>query len=295
MAQRIPPLPRPQSSPDGSKHGKDMTAAPSPPYVPSGEARPSEIDDVGESVRSPGSTNVLHLIQSKIVTLRDANQSFARCIREVEAGEEFVITRNGTPVARLTPVSPPPRPDAAAAGRVGTYPGADAYEGWQRAPVRSTGTRCMSGERFTLDTNILVYALAGRPDDRRDLAARDHRPGRRCDCWLTLQSVSEFYAAVTRKRLASRSQAAAQANDWLDMFPTATASAAAIRSALAVASAERASYWDALLLATAAEAGCTSMLTEDMADGTALYGVRVLNPFAGDAIPPAVMRLLDHD
>ena len=41
---------------------------------------------------------------TKTVTLREANQSFARCIREVEAGEEFVITRNGTPVARLAPV-----------------------------------------------------------------------------------------------------------------------------------------------------------------------------------------------
>jgi prevent-host-death family protein len=40
----------------------------------------------------------------KTVTLREANQSVARCIREVEAGEEFVITRNGTPVARLSPV-----------------------------------------------------------------------------------------------------------------------------------------------------------------------------------------------
>jgi len=42
---------------------------------------------------------------SKTVSLREANQSFARCIREVEAGEEFVITRNGKPVARLLPVS----------------------------------------------------------------------------------------------------------------------------------------------------------------------------------------------
>jgi prevent-host-death family protein len=42
---------------------------------------------------------------SKIVTLREANQSFARCIRAVEAGEEFFITRNGTPVARLVPAS----------------------------------------------------------------------------------------------------------------------------------------------------------------------------------------------
>lgn len=41
----------------------------------------------------------------KTLTLRDANQSFARYIRAVEAGEEFVITRNGAPVARLSPVS----------------------------------------------------------------------------------------------------------------------------------------------------------------------------------------------
>jgi prevent-host-death family protein len=42
---------------------------------------------------------------TKTVTLREANQAFARYIREVEGGEEFVITRNGTPVARLSPVS----------------------------------------------------------------------------------------------------------------------------------------------------------------------------------------------
>ena len=42
---------------------------------------------------------------SKMISLREANQGFSRCIREVEAGEEFVITRNGRPVARLTSVS----------------------------------------------------------------------------------------------------------------------------------------------------------------------------------------------
>lgn len=42
---------------------------------------------------------------SKTITLRDANQGFSRCIREVEAGEEFVITRNGKPVAKLIPAA----------------------------------------------------------------------------------------------------------------------------------------------------------------------------------------------
>jgi prevent-host-death family protein len=41
----------------------------------------------------------------RVITLREANQSFARCVREVEAGEDYIITRNGVPVARLVPVA----------------------------------------------------------------------------------------------------------------------------------------------------------------------------------------------
>lgn len=37
------------------------------------------------------------------ITLRDANQRFARIIRAVEEGSEFVITRRGRPVARISP------------------------------------------------------------------------------------------------------------------------------------------------------------------------------------------------
>jgi len=41
---------------------------------------------------------------SKTVTLRDANQNFAKYIREVEAGEEIVVTRRGEVVAKIVPV-----------------------------------------------------------------------------------------------------------------------------------------------------------------------------------------------
>jgi prevent-host-death family protein len=40
---------------------------------------------------------------SQTISLREANQAFARCVREVEAGAEYIITRNGRPVARLMP------------------------------------------------------------------------------------------------------------------------------------------------------------------------------------------------
>jgi prevent-host-death family protein len=41
---------------------------------------------------------------AKTISLREANQGFARCIREVETGVEYIITRNGQPVARLAPI-----------------------------------------------------------------------------------------------------------------------------------------------------------------------------------------------
>jgi prevent-host-death family protein len=41
---------------------------------------------------------------AKTVSLRDANQNFAKYIREVEAGEEIAITRRGAIVAKIVPV-----------------------------------------------------------------------------------------------------------------------------------------------------------------------------------------------
>jgi predicted nucleic acid-binding protein len=150
----------------------------------------------------------------------------------------------------------------------------------------------MNGERFTLDTNVLVYSVDNKAGLRHALAREivDQAVGR--DCRLTLQAVSEFYASVTRTRVIAPLDAAAQAEDFLLLFPTSAASPMAVRNALAISVAGRASYWDALLVATAAEAGCTTILTEDLADGALLGGVRIINPFGGEHLGPAVKALL---
>jgi predicted nucleic acid-binding protein len=153
----------------------------------------------------------------------------------------------------------------------------------------------MSGERFTLDTNVLFYHVDAGAGPRHLRAMQIVGRAVAANCWLTLQSVSEFYAAVTRKGVIAPERAAAVSRDWLDAFPSAAPSASAVRTALASAAAGRASYWDALLVVTAAEAGCTAILTEDLADGATLHGVRVLNPFVGDQLSPAVEALLDPD
>jgi prevent-host-death family protein len=90
---------------------------------------------------------------SKDITLREANRAFARCVRDVEAGAEYIITRNGRPVSRLMPASgrrilaQGNRPLALALGL---------GRAWKRAGPSalylSTAAACMSAEsaRLTL-------------------------------------------------------------------------------------------------------------------------------------------------
>jgi prevent-host-death family protein len=76
----------------------------------------------------------------KEVALREANQGFAKYVRAVEAGESFVITRRGKPVARLIPIEPGKRaltPDQQAAR--------------QRALERMQRGIDMGGARFRRD------------------------------------------------------------------------------------------------------------------------------------------------
>jgi len=150
----------------------------------------------------------------------------------------------------------------------------------------------MNGERFTIDANILVYFVHAPAGERHGQAVSIIERAARCDCWLTLQAISEFYVATTRKGLISPQQAAAQAQDWLEIFPTTGHSEISMRIALAAAVDRRASYWDALLCASAAEAGCRAILTEDLRHGDILSGVRVVHPFRGDTLTAEAAALL---
>ncbi|MBV9652961.1 MAG: PIN domain-containing protein [Acetobacteraceae bacterium] len=150
----------------------------------------------------------------------------------------------------------------------------------------------MSGEPFTLDTNILVYAIDKSAGDRHIVAVEIIEWAVKGRCRLTLQAISEFYSAASRKQMLARQHAADTAKQLLVLFPTVAASASAVGTALALSVAGRASYWDALLVATAAEAGCTTVLTEDMADGSELCGLRLANPFDGPNLSAFARRLL---
>jgi predicted nucleic acid-binding protein len=152
------------------------------------------------------------------------------------------------------------------------------------------------GERFSLDSNVLIYAVHREADRRHDIAIEIVDRAIDCDCVLTLQSLAEFYTAVTRKNMASPDAAMAQVHDWMNLFPRQIASDSALKSAIEAAQSGRFRFWDAMLLATAGEAGCATVVSEDMADGARLGGVRVRHPFVEVGgrldMAPAVKALL---
>ena len=45
----------------------------------------------------------------KLINVYEARGQFSRLLDEAEAGEEIIIARNGKPVVRLVPVTPPRR------------------------------------------------------------------------------------------------------------------------------------------------------------------------------------------
>ncbi len=151
----------------------------------------------------------------------------------------------------------------------------------------------MSAERFTLDTNILVYAIDARDGVKRALAGRIVALAVKADCPLALQAVGEFYVAASSKLKLEAKDAARRAHQLMASFETFAHSQSALRAAMDEAAGGRFSFWDGVLLGSAAEAGCTIVLSEDMADGARFGSIVVHNPFDGGKLSATAKALLD--
>jgi predicted nucleic acid-binding protein len=150
----------------------------------------------------------------------------------------------------------------------------------------------MTTERFSLDTNILVYAADLAAGERHERALEILDRAVRRDCVLTLQALAEFFHVTTRKQMVARAEAATQLRDWATEFPTVAADPGALLKALEFAVDRRFGLWDALLLATAERHGCETVLSEDMQAGARFGGVTILDPFVGEELPERVAALL---
>lgn len=142
----------------------------------------------------------------------------------------------------------------------------------------------MSARRFSLDSNVLVYVYDYRDPQKRAAAEQLVVGAAARECMLALQAIGEFYTVMTRKNMVSKAEAAREAQNFLALFAHFPATVDAHRVAAREASAGRFSYWDAVLLASAGEAGCRILFSEDMRDGARLGDVTVRTPFASNGL-----------
>ena len=144
----------------------------------------------------------------------------------------------------------------------------------------SADSRPSRSVRVFLDTNILVYAQdAASPPKRqrsRELIAKVAGAGTGV---ISTQVLQEFFVTATTK-LGVDPLAAKAILGTFTVFEIVQASPRLIEDAIDCSVVNRLSFWDALIVAAAASAGCGILCSEDLNAGQAIQGVHIENPFS---------------
>jgi predicted nucleic acid-binding protein len=132
-----------------------------------------------------------------------------------------------------------------------------------------------------VDSNVLVYAVSDDEPEKqaraREIVARGFTEG----CFaISTQVMLEVYVNITRKaRIGLPAREAFEYIRALAEWPVVAMTPELVLSALDLAERSKISPWDAAILATARQAGCKKVLSEDLGDGQVLHGITVENPF----------------
>jgi predicted nucleic acid-binding protein len=133
--------------------------------------------------------------------------------------------------------------------------------------------------RSFFDTNILLYAddesAPAKQRRSRDLVAEHRRSGTGI---VSLQVLQEYFVNVTRK-LHVDPRIARRKVELLAEFDVAAPEVSDILAAIDLHRLHDFSFWDALVLRSAQQAGCSVLLSEDFQHGRTIDGVQVVNPF----------------
>jgi len=133
--------------------------------------------------------------------------------------------------------------------------------------------------RLTLDSNILIYAQDRSAGPRHAQAMALVGRATASDCILTLQSLAETFRVSVTKLAMSAAEARGALSVWRRAFPVHAAALETLDAAMDAVDRHQLSFWDAMLWATAREAGCVAILSEDFQDGRTLGGIQFVDPF----------------
>ena len=135
--------------------------------------------------------------------------------------------------------------------------------------------------RIFVDSNVLVYAYDTSAGHKRERAVavldelwRDRRGA------LSIQALQEFFVTVTSKlprpiAVADARRIIVNLGRWRMHEPDVED----VTQAIDIHRDYEISFWDAMIVRSAAELGCDVLLSEDLNAGQTYRGVRVSNPF----------------
>jgi predicted nucleic acid-binding protein len=133
--------------------------------------------------------------------------------------------------------------------------------------------------RSFFDTNVLVYtddkSSPAKQKRAIELVAEHRHSGTGV---LSPQVLQEYFVTVTRK-LRVDPRAARRKVELLAEFDVAAPGVADILGAIDLHRLHEVSFWDALILQSASQAGCRVLFSEDLQEGREINGVRIVNPF----------------
>ncbi len=130
-----------------------------------------------------------------------------------------------------------------------------------------------------LDTNVLLYAVSSAPDEATEYAV-SWRIIEENNWGISVQVLQEFYVNVTGKlRERVRPQVAAPFLESLLTRPIVTTTPDLFTRAVDISRRYQVSYWDAAIVAAAAQLGCGTLYTQDLNSGQTYEGVTAVDPF----------------
>lgn len=141
----------------------------------------------------------------------------------------------------------------------------------------------MSAEpRTFVDTNVVAYAHDTLSETRRGAALPIVR-----DLWLSgcgcvsIQVLQELFVTLTRKLARPlETEPAREVIDVLSHWTVHTPTPVDVDEAIRIHGRYDISFWDAMIVRSAAALGCETLLSEDLNAGQRYDGVLVVNPFA---------------
>jgi predicted nucleic acid-binding protein len=130
-----------------------------------------------------------------------------------------------------------------------------------------------------LDTNVLAYAEGVNGSARKSEALKLIQRLPADAAAIPVQTLGELFQLLVRKAKRTPAQARTAILGWRDAFPLIETSEGVIVAAAELAATRRFSFWDGVVLASAAEGGCRLLLSEDLQEGFTWSGVTITNPF----------------